>query len=185
MCIPGTRLPNSHDRSTQSCVAGCSTTGRSPIACCIHSCSASTPTWCVGCEGNIDGNGHSRKPKPAGSATSVSSRGCSPIGRGWLHSGDQDDKSRMSREAHVRDPWEPGAEMPPATRHVKAGPLGYPARSHCSRLCGAEGLQRETLGASHRALGAQRQEWTPSGGLVRGCGLAPDVVEDLSGGHLA
>ena len=38
-------------------------------------------------------------------------------------SGDQDDKSRISREAYVRNLWEPGAEMPPATRPVAASVL--------------------------------------------------------------
>lgn len=47
-CGPGTPSLSWHERSTRSCAAGCSTTGRSTAQHCIPSCGASTPTWCAG-----------------------------------------------------------------------------------------------------------------------------------------
>ncbi len=46
---------------------------------------------------------------------------CSPTGPGAARPGDQDDKSRMSREAHVRICGGRGAQFPPATRRHGAG----------------------------------------------------------------
>jgi RNA-directed DNA polymerase len=73
-------LTRSHERSTPSCVAGCSTTGRATAPCCAHSCSASTPTWCAGSARNTSGCAGSRKPKPAGTGSPDGTRSCSPTG---------------------------------------------------------------------------------------------------------
>jgi hypothetical protein len=60
-----------------------------------------------------------KRPWCAGRGSPEGTPACSRTGHGLPRSrasGDQGDKSRISREAYVRNLWEPGAAMPPATR---------------------------------------------------------------------
>jgi hypothetical protein len=118
-CIYGSgrASPTSPERSTRSCAAGCSTTGRFTAPRCTPSCSASTPTCCAGSARNTDDFGDTAKPRQPGNASPASTHGCSPTGHGSPRSDDQDDTSRMNREVHVRNLWEPAG----------ANPAGHPA----------------------------------------------------------
>jgi len=116
---PGTASPSSHGISIRSCAAGSSTTGRSTAPRCIPSCNASTPTWCAGSARSTSGCGPSRRPSRAGNASPASTPGSSPTGHGSPPPGDQDDKSRMTGDRHVRIRGSPGMRFPRATRPVE------------------------------------------------------------------
>ena len=79
-----------------------SITARSTGRRCMASSRASTPTCCAGSDESTNGCGPSPRPRRAGAGSPPRAPPCSPTGSGAAPPGDQDDKSRMSREAHVR-----------------------------------------------------------------------------------
>jgi hypothetical protein len=126
-CIfaPAIPSPNSRGRSIRSCAGGCSTMVRSTAPRFISSYRASTPIWCAGSARSTSGCRPGKRPWSAGGESPKGTPACSRTGHGLPRSrasGDQDDKSRISREAYVRNLWEPGAAMPPATRPVMCPP---------------------------------------------------------------
>jgi hypothetical protein len=90
--------------------------GASTAPRCIPSCNASTPTWCAGSARSTSGCGPSRRPSRAGNASPASTPGSSPTGHGSTPPGDQDDRSRMTGDCHVRIRGSPGVRFPQATR---------------------------------------------------------------------
>src|SRR4029077_3231790 len=92
---------------------------------------ASTPTWCAGSDGNINGSGQPRRPWPVGNASTANNRASSPTGQRWPTTGDQNDKSRVTGDCHARSLWEPGAATPPATRRDRAGRRAGEAGGEC------------------------------------------------------
>src|SRR5258706_14904390 len=73
---------------------------------------ASTPTWCAGSARSTDGYREKDSPAANCSRSPQGIPACSRTGSGCPPPGDQDDKSRMKRDLHVRILWEPRGEIP-------------------------------------------------------------------------
>ena len=99
------------------------------------------------------------KAKASWRRVTIASPPCSLTGPGAAQPGDQDDKSRMSREAHVRILWEPGGAIPP----------GYPASSTTPK-------PRTNSSIYYQASRPQPHHDTPANPLVKAQNYSPDTT---------
>ena len=101
----GSRRRTSRGGSTRSCGVDATTTVPSTRRRCIPSWRASTPTCCAGCARNTNGCGDDARHKTRGRGRYGNGRASSltgPGSPGSPPSGDQNDKSRVTRDCYAR-----------------------------------------------------------------------------------